>query len=70
MMQQHAVNQLSQMSKQQVHNTLSKPIIRPWEEISYNKHRTGLGYDKEVTFHILDYSKRIHFKVQDSFKKI
>jgi hypothetical protein len=50
------------MSKQQVQNTLSKPIIRPWEEISYNKNKTGLGYDNEVTFHILDYSKPIKFQ--------
>jgi hypothetical protein len=62
MMQQHAVNQLSQMSKKQVENTLSKPIIRPWEEIIYNKNRTGLGYDKEVTFHIPNYSKPIQFQ--------
>jgi hypothetical protein len=31
LMQQHAVNQLSKMSNQQVQNTLLKPIIRPWE---------------------------------------
>jgi hypothetical protein len=61
MMHQHAVNPLPQISKQQVQNTLSKPIIRPWEEIIYNKNRTGLGYDKEVTFHIPDYSKPIKF---------
>jgi hypothetical protein len=57
MIQQHAVNQLPHISKQQVQNTLSKPIIRPWEEIIYKKNRTRLGYDKEVTFHIPDYSK-------------
>ena len=56
MMHQHAVNPLQQISKQQVHNTLSKPIIRPWEEIIYNKHRTRPGYEKEATFHLLDYS--------------
>jgi hypothetical protein len=61
-MQQHAVNQFSQMSKQQVQNTISKPIIRPWEEIKYNKNRIGLGYDKEVTFHIPNYSKPIKFQ--------
>jgi hypothetical protein len=44
-------------ARHQVQNSLSKPIIRPWEEISHNKHRTGLGYDKEVTFHTPDYSK-------------
>jgi hypothetical protein len=62
MLQQHAVNPLPQISKQQVQNTLSKPIIRPWEEIIYNKNRTGLGYDKEVTFHIPDYSRPIKFQ--------
>jgi hypothetical protein len=40
MMQQHAINQLSHISKKRVHNTFSKPIIKPWEEISYNKHTT------------------------------
>jgi hypothetical protein len=30
-MHQHAVNQLSQMSKKHVQNTLSKPIARDWE---------------------------------------
>jgi hypothetical protein len=61
-MQQHIVNPLPQISKKHVQNTLSKPIIRPWEEIIYNKNRTGLGYDKEVTFHIPDYSKPIQFQ--------
>jgi hypothetical protein len=54
MMQQHAVNQLSQ---QHVHNILSNPIIITWEEIKNNKHRTILGYEKEFTFHIPDYFK-------------
>ena len=40
MMHQHAVNPPPRISKQRVHNTLSKPIIRPWEEIIYNKNRT------------------------------
>ena len=31
---------------------LSKPIIRSWEELFHNMHRTGLGYDKELSFHI------------------
>ena len=31
MLQQHAVNPLPWISKKQVQNTLSKPIIRPWE---------------------------------------
>jgi hypothetical protein len=39
MMHQHAINPLPWISKKQVQNTLSKPIIRPWEEIIYNKNR-------------------------------
>jgi hypothetical protein len=39
MMHQHVVNLLPRISKQHVHNTLSKPIIRPSEEIIYNKNR-------------------------------
>jgi hypothetical protein len=62
MIHQHVVNPLPRISKKQVHNTLSKPIIRPWEEIIYNKNRTRLGYDKEVTFHNPDYSKPIKFQ--------
>ena len=49
------------MSKQQLRNDLSKPIIRPWEEIRYNRQRKGLGYEKDVTFHIPEYSKPIQF---------
>ena len=41
---------------------LLKPIIIPWEELVHNKHRTGLGYDKDVTFHIPDYTKPIIFQ--------
>jgi hypothetical protein len=37
-------------------------MIRPWEEINYTKPKKGLGYDKEVTFHILDYSRLIQFQ--------
>ena len=29
-----------------------KPIIKPWEELVHNKHRTGLGYEKDVSFHM------------------
>ena len=39
-----------------------KPIIRPWEELVHNKHKTGFGYDKELSFHIPDYSKPIKFQ--------
>ena len=45
-----------------VQPALLKPIIRPWEELVHNKHRTGLGYDKDVSFHIPDYTKPIIFQ--------
>jgi len=41
---------------------LPKPIIRPWEQLVYNKHVTGLGYDKDLSFHIPDFSKPIQFQ--------
>jgi hypothetical protein len=47
---------------EQVQLSLSKPIIRPWEEIRDNKHITCIRYEKEVTFHILDYTKPIQFQ--------
>jgi hypothetical protein len=47
---------------EQVQLSLCKPIIRPWEEIKDNKHRTSIGYEKEVTFHIPDYTKPIQFQ--------
>ena len=59
MVQQHAENQLPIISKQQLLNDLSNPNIRCWEEIINNKHRTELGYENDLTFHILDYSKPI-----------
>jgi hypothetical protein len=62
MMHQHAVNPLRRISKQQVTDIVSNPITRPWEEIIYNNNRIGLGYDKEVTFHIPDYSRPIKFQ--------
>ena len=43
-------------------STLPKPIIRPWEKLVHNKHITGLGYDKDLSFHIPDYSKPIQFQ--------
>jgi len=43
-------------------NDLFKSIIRPWEEIRDNKYITCLGYDKEVTFHIPNYSRPIHLQ--------
>ena len=42
--------------------TLLKPIIKPWEELVHNKHKTGLGYDKDVSFHIPDYTNPIIFQ--------
>ena len=60
-MQQYALNQTSHTSKQSMQNTLSKPIIKNWEEIINNKHRTWLGYENHLTFHIPNYSKPIRF---------
>lgn len=42
-----------------IHRALPKPIIRPWEELADNRNRTCLGYEKDVSFHILDYTKEI-----------
>jgi hypothetical protein len=42
--------------------TLSKLIIIPWEEITQNKLRTSIGYEKYVTFHNLDYIQPIQFQ--------
>jgi hypothetical protein len=62
MTQQHAVNQLPPISKkkgstysfQGHHQTLGK--------IDNKKHKIGLGYGKEVTFRIPDYSRPIQFQ--------
>jgi hypothetical protein len=35
---------------------LSKTIIRPWEEIKNKRHRTSIRYEKDVAFHIPDYT--------------
>ena len=40
-------------------SALPKPIIRPWEQLVHNKHKIGLGYDKDLSFHIPDYAKPI-----------
>ena len=45
-----------------IQSALPKPIIRPWEQLVHNKHRTGLGYDKDLSFHIPDYVKPIKFQ--------
>ena len=34
-----------------------KPVIRPWEEMTHNKHRIGLGYNNDIFFHIPDFAK-------------
>jgi hypothetical protein len=49
-------------STDEVHLPLSKQIIRPWEEIRNNNHRTCIGYEKDVTFHIPYYTKPIKFQ--------
>ena len=46
----------------EAHTSPPKPIIRPWEQIVHNKHIVGLGYDKDFSFHIPDYSKPIKFQ--------
>ena len=43
-------------------SALPKPIIRPWEQLVHNKHKTGLGYDKDLSFHIPDYANPIQFQ--------
>jgi hypothetical protein len=47
--------------KEQSQSDLSKMFVRPWEELSINKYRHGLGYDISNNFHIPNYSKPIHF---------
>jgi hypothetical protein len=41
---------------------LSNPVIRPWEEITNNKHIIGIKYENEVTFPIPDYIKQSSIK--------
>jgi len=41
---------------------VTKTFIRQWEDITHNKHKIGLGYDKDilnVSFHIQYFSKPI-----------
>jgi len=47
---------------EQVRLSLSKPIIRPWEEIRDNKHITCIRYEKEVSFHVPYYTKPVKFQ--------
>jgi hypothetical protein len=41
---------------------LSKQIIKHWEEIRQNKHRMGIGYENDVTFHNPYYTKPIQLQ--------
>ena len=43
-------------------SALSKPIIRPWEQLVHNKHITSLGYDKDLSFQIPDLAKPIQYQ--------
>jgi len=47
--------------EEKIQHTLPKLIIKPWEDLLHNKHRTSLGYDKDVSSHNPDYSKPIQF---------
>jgi len=49
------------LQKAKIWHKLPKPIIRPWEELVHNKHIIGLGNEKDVSFHIPDYSNPIQF---------
>jgi hypothetical protein len=44
---------------QQVHNDLSKFIVKPSEELQFNMNQHGLGDEKYIIFHNLDYSKPV-----------
>ena len=46
----------------EVQLALPKPIIRPWEQLVHNKHRTSLGYDKDLSFQIPDLAKPIQYQ--------
>jgi len=49
-------------AKAEIQPALPKSVIRHWEGIFHNKHKTSPGYDKDVCFHIPDYSKPIKFQ--------
>ena len=59
--QQQVNNEAVVHADAKTQSALPKPIIRPWEHLVHNKHRTGLGYDKDLSFHIPDYAKPIQF---------
>jgi hypothetical protein len=46
---------------QQLQNDISEMFVRPWEELSFNKNRHDLGYEKGNRFHIPYYSKPVKF---------
>ena len=45
-----------------VKHDFSKIIVRPCEELKFNKNKKGLGYGRYLKFHILDYSKPIEWE--------
>jgi len=47
--------------EEQIQRDFSKIFVRDFEELSFNKDRYGLGYDKRNNFHSPDYSKPIQF---------
>jgi len=58
----HVPNEGVDLQKEaEIWHTLPKPIIRPWEALVHNKDKTSVGYDKDVSFHILVYLKPIQF---------
>ena len=45
-----------------VRSAFVKTVIRPWEEMTHNKHRTSLGDNNDVSIHIPDFAKPIKFQ--------
>jgi hypothetical protein len=58
---QQSISESKCEARHQVQHDLSKPIIRPWEELHFNRNRHGLGYENQNSFHIPNYSKPILF---------
>jgi hypothetical protein len=48
-------------ARHQIQRDLSKRIIRPWEELHFNRNQHGLVYENQNSFHIPNYSKKILF---------
>jgi len=57
--EQNVSNNIKYEEKQE--DGISKKLIRPWEEISFNKHRHDLGYNSENTLFIPDFKKLVQF---------